>query len=211
MLLLPPFATHPDFLSTTQENLSTFAKNEEVLSALLVSVAKWRSLIDDILRSYAAATTAFFSRRPTGGEHSVQDEIQLWERQVASLGISVQLRSDLVRLLIRILTMSDDPEGRTALEELDAAAEHLHAAHAEACDASASLEHLTPYAAHLTRVLHGEIPLGEAIDTVTPLFSALRMVWTCSAMYGGATASGRERFWQLLTRVVGLITSCVRA
>ena len=188
-----------------------------MVSSLVVSVMKWRSLVEDVVSRYEADVSAFFAQPPSASlagcsvrEKLLLDEIALWQQQVSTLALSGQMRSETVQLLLDILHASNNEEGLAELKLLQTSSERLHICHKEATDAFTHLFHLRPYIEHLTKVCACELPLSEAVDTLSPLFSALRMVWNCSSMYGGETEAGTTRFWGLMTRVVVLVARSVR-
>eukprot|EP00756_Hemistasia_phaeocysticola_P032531 Hpha_TRINITY_DN16411_c2_g9::TRINITY_DN16411_c2_g9_i1::g.161681::m.161681 len=213
-LLMPAFAASEEFQSSSDVDIYERSRDPEMVATCCEAVERWRSLIVEVVQGHAELVRAFFSGHNTevggDGEQRPEDEIDLWGKAEVRLGVHLQLSTKPVQLILRLLEVSENSDAlrqRSAL--LDSAAD-LERDWSLSTDAVRYLSALTPYTACLREISQGR-SLSDSVDTLHPLYGALRMVWTCSAAYGaegGNEAAGR--FFGLLQRIASLVVEGAR-
>eukprot|EP01065_Artemidia_motanka_P029601 TRINITY_DN35693_c0_g1_i1.p1 TRINITY_DN35693_c0_g1~~TRINITY_DN35693_c0_g1_i1.p1 ORF type:complete len:596 (+),score=227.94 TRINITY_DN35693_c0_g1_i1:59-1789(+) len=212
-LLMPPIAATDEFACSSDKDVSDYARDPELVADFTEAVARWSSLLAEVTEGHSRLLEDFASGHSgeVGSEVSgtPEAEIDLWVTAESRLGVHLQLSTQPVRLILRVIDQSDSEAAHKQKMLLLEAAAVLEKNWNATSDAVRYLSSLRPYIECLQEVAKGR-SLSDAVDTLPPLFGALRMVWTCSSTYGAdGGAQAAERFHGMLQRLCGLVTDGV--
>lgn len=209
-LLMPQIAATDEFLSSTDKDLREHAKDAALVAEFAEAVARWHSLVIEVTGEHRRRVGDYFSGHSSevGGADSSggspEDEIALWETEEARLGVYLQLSTQPVLLVLRVISEGASEEAKQRRDQLLQAGEELRWEWEATADAVKYLCSLRPYVTSLRAISEGA-RLSEAVDTIPCLFGALRMVWTCSKTYGaGGGEAGKARFFGMLRKLCSL-------
>jgi len=213
-LLMPSFAASEEFQGSSDVDIYERSRDPEMVATCSEAVERWRSLIVEVVKGHAELVRAFFSGHNAevggDGEQRPEDEIELWGKAEVRLGVYKQLGTKPVQLILRLLEVSENSEALHERASLLESTKDLERDWTTSTDAVRYLSALSPYISCLREISEGR-NLSDSVDTLHPLYSTLRMVWTCSAAYGsegGSEAGGR--FFGLLQRIAALVVEGVR-
>eukprot|EP01063_Lacrimia_lanifica_P023997 TRINITY_DN3193_c0_g2_i3.p1 TRINITY_DN3193_c0_g2~~TRINITY_DN3193_c0_g2_i3.p1 ORF type:complete len:569 (+),score=208.34 TRINITY_DN3193_c0_g2_i3:50-1756(+) len=209
MLFLPSFATKDDFVAENKGQEAKLTMNPDVVAAVVVAVSTWRSLCEKLVAEYDSRCQDFYEPAYGKAEKDISGEIALWKQNVTETEMLGQLQADRVVLLMDVVRASGDAQGLKELDQLEKHMETLEGYRDRAVIANNHLSLFTPYLACLETVKARDKPLDEVTDLLQPLFSTLRVAWSCTELYPD-NSIGTRRFWDMLGSVFRNIAECVR-